>query len=246
MRSYTNLLAVAVVVAPTAPAFVVPHFHGRRRTITTIPPEPQNRAFHTVRYMAGNKRSRQEQERNIEQLQQEIDAAIRQREEFRQELEEAIRSFSETYESVNRNLQNADSRLEEETRSFQKQLENEKQIIDGMDEIIVEKMEQLKSIKASGGFLQEAFGALEGLQGALVPPVAALSVVALVGESVLRERKRALETEREIERLKHLVEAGARQQKLAEQSPLPGYAKAVRDSICQGIHRSICIHIPSH
>lgn len=210
MRSCTRILAVAIVVAPTAPAFVVP---ARRATLV-----PPSRLY----------ARKSEQDRNIQLLQQEIDAAIRQREALRQDLEEEIRSFSERYQKVNANLQNADSRLEEETRSFQKQLVKEKQIIDDMDETIVEKTQQLETIKASSGFLQEAFGAIEGLQGALAP-VAALSVVALVGESILRDRKRALQEEKERERRRRLQEAEATQQ--LDEPPLPGYAKAVRDQI---------------
>lgn len=218
MRSCTRILAVAIVVAPTAPAFVVP---ARRGGITWIP-QQQRHNNGVRRFMAGKQ---QQDEKNIQALQQEIDAAIRQREELRQELEEEIRSFSERYQSVNANLQNADARLEEETRSFQKQLSQEKQIIDGMDQVIVEKTLQLESIK-EGGFLQEAFGAIEGLQGTLAP-VAALSVVALVGESILRDRKRTLQEERDRERRRRLAEAEARQQ-LDEQAPLPAFAKAVR------------------
>ena len=225
MRSCSRILAAVIIVAPAAPAFVVPQFRERRAV--TIPPTvlmPSRRASHGI-LMA----KRNGQDENIEKLQSEIDAAIRQREELRQELEDEIRSFSERYESVNRNLQSADSRLEEETRSFQNQLLNEKKVIDGMDETIEEKTQQLETLKASGGFLQETFKALNGIQGALAP-VAALSVVALVGESVLRERKRALEEEKARIRRQRLAEAEARQQ--VSDAPLPGYAIAVRDSSC--------------
>jgi DNA repair exonuclease SbcCD ATPase subunit len=225
MKSFIRILAIAIIVSPVAPAFLVPHqFRGRRAV--TIPPlrMPSRRASHSI---LAAKKSRQDED--IENLQNEIDAAIRQREQLRQELEEEIRTFSDRYESINRNLQSADSRLEEETRSFQKQLMNEKKIIDGMEEVIVEKTQQLEAIKASGGFLQQAFTALNGLGGALAP-VAALSVVALVGESVLRDRKRALEEERARIRRQRQAEAEARQQ--VSDAPLPGYAKAVRDSFC--------------
>jgi DNA repair exonuclease SbcCD ATPase subunit len=220
MRSCTRIITAAIIVAPGTPAFVLPQFRGRRAA-THIPQFlPSPRSSRSIVERA----KRNSQDESIEKLQNEIDAAIRQREELRQDLEEEIRSFSERYESVNRNLQNADSRLEEETRSFQKQLLSEKKIIDGMDETIVEKTKQLESIKASGGFFQEAFGALEGLQGALAP-VAALSVVALVGESVLRERKKELQQEKDRIRKQRLAEAAARQQPPDEQ--LPGYAQAV-------------------
>lgn len=227
MKSFIRILAISIIVAPVAPAFLVPHqFRGRRAV--TIPPSrmPSRRASHGI---LAAKKSRQDED--IENLQNEIDAAIRQREQLRQELEEEIRTFSDRYESVNRNLQSADSRLEEETRSFQKQLMNEKKIIDGMEEVIMEKTQQLEAIKvkASGGFLQKAFTALNGLGGALAP-VAALSVVALVGESVLRDRKRALEEERARIRRQRQAEEEARQQ--VSDAPLPGYAKAVRDSFC--------------
>jgi DNA repair exonuclease SbcCD ATPase subunit len=123
----------------------------------------------------------------IEQLQQEIEAALEEREKLRQELQEEVREFQRQFDEVKNDLRDVDSRLDEQIKTFKQTFEAEKKSLETKDANIVKKMERLETVKAGG------VGGGVGLFGdaPLLAPLAALSAVAFFArrESILKRRE---------------------------------------------------------
>lgn len=119
----------------------------------------------------------------IEQLQQEIERQLQEREELRLQLEQDIADFEKQYEAERNNLKDVDAS-------------------------ITKQIQRLEQIKTAGGGLQQVLDSLGSLDA--LARLAALSGAAVVGRSALVQRRQRLldleERERERERLEQEAE----------------------------------------
>jgi predicted regulator of Ras-like GTPase activity (Roadblock/LC7/MglB family) len=142
--------------------------------------------------MADNNNSK-----SIDELQQEIDAVLKEREKRRRELQQEVLTFQDEFKSVKTNIQAADIRLKNETKAFQEKMEKQKALLESVDASILEKMQQLEKLKEAN-----EKGSSFPAANALVPLVA-LGVTAVV---VIRQRS----LEEEIDRIQKEAEAEVR------------------------------------
>lgn len=224
MRLYGSLLVIEIF-AQTAWSFVVPHQHhlAPRRFSPSRPFSP------VVMSMAEESSSDGKSSSSIDELQQEIDAVLKERERRRRELEQEVLTFQDQFQSVKTNIRAADSRLKNETRVFQEKLERQKATLESVDASILEKMQQLESLKEESAKQSNVFS----LENTLVPFLA-LGVAALV---VVRQRS----LEEEIDRIREEAEAEVRQD-LTQAKQQPQYAIAVRHA-AKMPRCCVCMHL---
>jgi hypothetical protein len=156
--------------------------------------------------------------KSIDELQQEIDAVLKEREKRRRELQQEVLTFQDEFKSVKTNIQAADIRLKNETKAFQEKLEKQKALLESVDASILEKMQQLEKLKEAN-----EKGSSFPAANALVPLVA-LGVTAVV---VIRQRS----LEEEIDRIQKEAEAEVRRD-LAKAKQQPQGPIAVCFSFC--------------
>ena len=206
------LLVVAVSIQFTL-AFLVPsnhHLTGRHRS--SFPSwQQRSRSVPLLRMADNNSKS-------IDELQQEIDAVLKEREKRRRELQQEVLTFQDEFKSVKTNIQAADIRLKNETKAFQEKLEKQKALLESVDASILEKMQQLEKLKEAN-----EKGSSFPAANALVPLVA-LGVTAVV---VIRQRS----LEEEIDRIQKEAEAEVRRD-LAKAKQQPQGPIAVCYSFC--------------
>ena len=172
MRACSFLSVIVIAPIGATSAFVLP-------ITRRLPPSPQTP---TRRRMAFDNNAE-----TIEQLQQEIEAALEEREKLRQELQEEVREFQRQFDEVKSDLQDVDSRLDEQIKTFKQTFDTEKKSLEAKDANIVKRMERLETVKAGG------VGAGGLFDGAPLASVAALSVAATGfvarRESILKEKR---------------------------------------------------------
>ena len=120
-------------------------------------------------------------ELRVEQLQQEIERQLQEREELRLQLEQDIAAFERQYEA-------------------------ERSQLDSVDVTLTKQIQRLNQVQNGGAGFQQVLDSFDGSFNAIAPLVA-LSGAAVVGRNVLvQQRERRLEQERERERLQQQEE----------------------------------------
>lgn len=189
MRLFQPLLAIAVAT-PTVLALVTPHW----RILTSIranvllqrlaatasdvdfeaPITDDDLQLSSTSNVVPQKK-KTHREMQIEQLEQDIQAALEHREELRLQLEQEIRDFQKVYEDERSNLENVDAGINKQ----------------------IQRLERVKT--GGGGGLQEMFSSFKS-----TTPLLALSGAAVVATRVVlqrRQQQKRLEEELEQERL---------------------------------------------
>ena len=191
-RCCISLFVVAVAVEISLAFLVRPsnHHYLARRHRSSSPSWPSPRHSVPALRMAADSKS-------IEELQQEIDSVLKERERRRSELQQEVLTFQDQFKSVKTNIQAADSRLKNETRAFQEKLERQKALLESADESILAKMQELENLKEASAKEKDSFSLANVLF-----PFAALGVAAVV---VIRQRS----LEDEIDRIQREAEAEA-------------------------------------